>query len=218
MNHWLKLVILGVSATAVLATGTAAIASIGGPDGIISGCPQTNSGSIRVIDNQAGQACRKPETAVNRNQRGPVSPRGPRDPGGLVDLGSVYTSSGQGAVNLSNYTVIARLDLPAGNFLIMGKGLALNQTGQSALVACNVYRGTTLLDTADATLPQAQLIGNVSSYATIPFLATLNQATAGRVRVECIEGQGPASAPFPRISVKLAGQRVGTLVPQSSAN
>lgn len=214
INYRSKLVILGLSAAIVLATGTAALASIPGPGGVISGCRQTTSGRLRVIDSQAGQTCRSSEEALNWNQSGPAGPPGPPGPQGPAGGSSnVYTASGGDAVNPANYTVITTLNLPPGKFLITGKGLALNQTGQTVMIACNMYQGNDYVDTSDATLPQGTPFGDIFSTATIPFLATAALAEAGHVRVECIEGQGPESAPFPRINVKLAAQEVGTLVP-----
>jgi len=205
-----KLKVMALAVVLVAATGTVAGAAVPGPKGVIYACRHKNSGAVRVIDTQAGQRCRPSEKSLTWNQRGPQGPIGPRGPQGPAGgLATVYTSAGVANVSGAQYTVVTSLTLPAGRFLITGKGLATNQTAQSVLLACNMYGGTTRLDTSDATLPQSQSIGNVTSTATIPFLATFSQSAAGVVRVECI---GAGSAPFPTISIKLTAQTVGTIV------
>jgi hypothetical protein len=65
------------------------VAAIPGSDGAIQGCYKQNSGDLRVVES-AGD-CRKSETAIQWNQKGPVGPQGPAGeqgpPGPLPDVG-----------------------------------------------------------------------------------------------------------------------------------
>jgi hypothetical protein len=49
-----------------------AVAAIPDEVGMIHGCVKT-SGDLRVIDSEAGQTCKRGETALNWNQRGPAT-------------------------------------------------------------------------------------------------------------------------------------------------
>jgi hypothetical protein len=228
-----KLLKVALVATLVGATGSAAIAAIPGSGGVISGCRDVKSGALRVIDAEANASCKSTERALDWNQTGPQGPQGPvgaqgatgpqgatgaqgepgpagpqgmqGEPGGLSE---VYAAAGSASVDGANYRTITSLDLPAGSYLVSGKALVHNQQDRSAVVACNLYRGSTHLDTADATLPQPQIIGGVDSYDTIPFLASLVQTEGGQVRVECISAN---AVPGILVSVKLAAQTVGTV-------
>lgn len=127
----------------------------------------------------------------------------------------MYWSQGNANVNPSNYIVITKLQLPAGAFEINGKAILINQTGQTDVVACNMYADVfTHLDTTDATLLAPSIIKDFS-YATIPLLGTVDLAKAGQVRVECISTAVPASPPGVHVAVKLVAQEVGEVVKQS---
>ena len=67
---------LGVSASAV---AMAAIPDAG--SGVITGC-RTNNGALRLIDAEAGDSCRGPETEVSWNHTGPQGPQGLQGPAG----------------------------------------------------------------------------------------------------------------------------------------
>jgi hypothetical protein len=74
-------------AAAVLAGTGIAYASIPDSGGTIHGC-YSKSGSLSVIDTDAGQACAKGETALNWNQTGPQGPAGPAGPAGPSTAGA----------------------------------------------------------------------------------------------------------------------------------
>lgn len=59
-----------------LLLGAVALAAIPGAGGVITGCYDTKSGALRVIDAQAGKACSKSETQLTWNQVGPQGPKG----------------------------------------------------------------------------------------------------------------------------------------------
>ncbi len=84
------------------------------------------------------------------------------------------------------------LDLPAGTFLLTGKGQALNQQETSDVVSCNVYSSLGQhLDSSTATVPRASLI-ETGSYGTLAFNRAVELPTPSTIRVECIDGDGTA--------------------------
>jgi hypothetical protein len=234
-----KAAIVALATVAVLATGSVAVAAVPAADGLITSCRTLSSGSLRVIDAEAGATCKSTEKKLTWNQTGPQGPAGAQGPkgdpgqqgapgpkgadgatgpqgepgpagpagtpGGLSD---VYTSSGNASIDGSNYTVITALNLPAGKYLVNGWGMSLNQQEQSAMVSCNMYdnRGNHL-GTSDATLPAPSIV-DTNSYATVPFLATVNLPDPGQVRVECIVGNAVAGI---QQDVKLTALTVGDI-------
>jgi hypothetical protein len=66
-------VAVGVGSATILIAG-AAFASVPGYDGVINGCRNNSTGSLRAIDSKA--RCRPGETALNWNNRGPAGARG----------------------------------------------------------------------------------------------------------------------------------------------
>jgi hypothetical protein len=66
-------VAVGVGSATILIAG-AAFASVPGYDGVINGCRNNSTGSLRAIDSEA--RCRPGETALNWNNRGPAGARG----------------------------------------------------------------------------------------------------------------------------------------------
>jgi Collagen triple helix repeat (20 copies) len=78
----------------LVAAGGVSLASI--PDSkthVISGCYSHRTGTLRVIDAQAGQHCQRSEAALSWNQTGPAGSRGPKG-----DTGSPGPAGLQGAV------------------------------------------------------------------------------------------------------------------------
>jgi hypothetical protein len=97
-------IILAISAVA-LASARIALASIPGPNGVITGCYNAR-GILRVIDVQNGQSCTNGETQLTWGQTGPVGPVGPVGPTGSVgptgpkgDTGAVGPQGPSGVVN-----------------------------------------------------------------------------------------------------------------------
>jgi type VI secretion system secreted protein Hcp len=72
---------VGIPTVAALGAGSAiAVAAIPGDDGTIDGCYSQANGSLRVVEN--ADECRKSETAIKWNQRGPAGPQGIPGPAG----------------------------------------------------------------------------------------------------------------------------------------
>jgi hypothetical protein len=73
--------VIAVSAIIGGATTTAVLAVIPDGGGIIHSCRSTLTGTLRVIDSEAGETCRASEVALNWSQTGPQGPQGePGDP------------------------------------------------------------------------------------------------------------------------------------------
>jgi hypothetical protein len=70
-----------LSSLLVIVAATAAIASIPDSEGVIHGCYQQKTGSLRVIDSSAA-TCRPHEVAIEWNRTGPQGPAGPQGPVG----------------------------------------------------------------------------------------------------------------------------------------
>jgi hypothetical protein len=71
------------AASAIIVTGVIAYASIPGANGVISGCRNTTTGDLRVIDAEAGDKCdTRTEVPLNWSQTGPEGPQGPAGPQG----------------------------------------------------------------------------------------------------------------------------------------
>ncbi len=70
--------------TAVVAgtVGTAIATIPSTPDGVITGCYSAKDGSLRVIDKQAGDSCKKKEIEVSWNQKGATGDPGATGPTG----------------------------------------------------------------------------------------------------------------------------------------
>jgi hypothetical protein len=113
---------LGVSF--VLLSSGVVLASIPDSSGIINGCYNKASGSLRVID-AASDTCRPSETAISWNQTGPQGPVGPQGPAG--PQGPPGSSQGTVAYSLATFVCGAGHDggvvdpsLRLGNGLITG--------------------------------------------------------------------------------------------------
>jgi hypothetical protein len=68
-------------AVLVIAAGVA-YGMIPDASGVIHSCYTTSNGALRVIDTDAGGACKKGETSLNWNQTGPQGSTGPQGPAG----------------------------------------------------------------------------------------------------------------------------------------
>lgn len=91
-------IVLGFIASMSLIGGIA-YATIPDSSGVFTGC--VRNGTLRVIDFEAGQRCRGPETRVTWNQTGPQGPEGPPgdDSRGCGDI----TDSIVGTWDVTNY-------------------------------------------------------------------------------------------------------------------
>jgi hypothetical protein len=78
MNRFLPAVL---GAAAVAAAGSIAWATVPDAEGVFHACVK-KSGQLVLIDPDAGEACKKNETAASWNHAGPSGPAGAQGPGG----------------------------------------------------------------------------------------------------------------------------------------
>src|SRR6266542_2473765 len=95
-----RAVVLAVVA-ALAATGTIAWATIPDAAGVVHGCYQKVNGQLRVIDLDAGQACRPSEVAISWSETGPPGPPGPQGP-----QGPTGPAGPAGPAGVSGYEVV----------------------------------------------------------------------------------------------------------------
>jgi hypothetical protein len=100
-----------------------------------------------------------------------------------------YTKAGGATTVNSAYTPIVELSLPAGKYLVTGRGTVQNQQALTDTVSCNVYAGTTAqaVDANTTTVPSGE-------YGALAFSGVAILATSGTLWVECIatvQGTGP---------------------------
>ena len=114
-----------------VALGGVAYSSIPDPMGVIHGC-YTNSGrTLKVIDST--ESCLGTETALNWNQQGPAGPAGATGPAGAQGPEGppgqppAFTKSVIKATVPDNigFVEIARLNVPAGRYVVIAKAVAL---------------------------------------------------------------------------------------------
>jgi hypothetical protein len=108
----------------VVALGGVAYSAIPDASGVIHGCYQART--LRVIDSAAN--CDPGETALNWNQQGAPGPQGPAGPQGPPGQPPAYTKSVAKVTvpdGNTGFVEIARLDVPAGRYVVIAKALAL---------------------------------------------------------------------------------------------
>ena len=107
---------IGIPTVAALGAGSAiAVAAIPGDDGTIDGCYSRATGNLRVVE--SADDCRKAETAIKWNQRGPAGPQGlpgpagPKgDPGPAGPAGNSAILVGGEALNAGTADAFLKLD------------------------------------------------------------------------------------------------------------
>lgn len=88
--------LVGLGVGAAIITGSVAYASIPDPSGAVHGCYDKLLGTLRVIDDGAGQSCLPTENAISWNQNGPQGIPGAQGPAG--DAGPTGPQGAQGDV------------------------------------------------------------------------------------------------------------------------
>jgi hypothetical protein len=140
-------IVLGAAALlAVAAVAGAAIPD--SDDGEIHGCYQKNQGQLRVIDAQAGQACRASEEPLVWNQQGVQGEPGPRGPS---DAFSRW-NNGELAADTLAAPRLLELSVPDGNFATTATAIARNAGAASVVVTCQTMHPSGDFDIAQATL------------------------------------------------------------------
>jgi hypothetical protein len=122
----------------MVALGGVAYSSIPDASGVIHGCYTTQgSRTLRVID--SAESCLGSETALNWSQQGPAGPtgpagaQGPQGAQGPPGQPPAFTKSVAKVTVAADvgFAEVARLDVPAGRYVVIAKALALASGSQS---------------------------------------------------------------------------------------
>ena len=107
---------IGLALVALLVGGTAALATIPGTGGVISGCYAKRDGALRVID--ASTSCKSGESALNWNQAGPQGPQGQQgQQGAQGPQGQTGPQGPQGPAGVSGYELVtSQFDVAANSW------------------------------------------------------------------------------------------------------
>jgi hypothetical protein len=191
------------------------------PDGkgVIHGCVAAG-GSLRVVDSDAGDACRPGETALDWNQQGapglpgPAGASGPHGlPGaqGPAGVATTYARSVGGPVALKNQPkTIATITVPRGTYAVFAKAVAeTTQPGYTCPSGTDVFLcvlthnerrlastmvGCTASAGAASDLARANLIAGANSLNAAQTVTASVVETVGadsnKVRLRCLEYGG----------------------------
>jgi len=184
--------VLGAAALfAVAAVAGAAIPD--SDDGEIHGCYQTNQGQLRVIDAQAGQACRPSEESLAWNQEGVQGEIGPRGPS---DAFSRWHDLELPADTLAAPRLL-ELAVPDGNFATTATAIVRNAGAAPALITCQTMHPSGDFDLAQATLAPAGQAGDRQTLAMNPVGSSDGPGT---VWLDCADGGGSVMASWMKIT------------------
>lgn len=104
------------SVALIVSLAGVAYATIPGGDGVIHSCYANDTGAIRVIDQDQGQACDpNTETALDFNQTGP---QGPAGPGAQYFKGSVGLGQSRDIVYVAGVTLNVACDSSTGKVFV----------------------------------------------------------------------------------------------------
>jgi hypothetical protein len=124
-------------------------------------------------------------------------------PPSKVVVGVTYTKADGNTTTNAVYTHIVELNLPAGKYLIGGRGTVNNQQALTDTVSCNVYTGAfTPVDANSTTVGSGE-------YGALAFSGIATLSTAGVVWVECI---AIAQAPGPFTSARLTATTAADVI------
>lgn len=96
-------------------------------------------------------------------------------------VGTAYTKAGGVTTTNGVYTQVVEISLPAGKYIVTGRGTINNQQALTDTVSCNVYAGTIgqHVDANTATVPSGE-------FGALAFNGVATLAAAGTLWVECI--------------------------------
>jgi hypothetical protein len=92
--------LLVVGAVSLLAAGLG-YAAIPGANGVISGCYDSKTGALRVLDREGGASCDSKEASLEWNRTGPQGPQGQSGPQGSPGTAEAYARIGWNAATSS---------------------------------------------------------------------------------------------------------------------
>jgi hypothetical protein len=152
--------VVGVSATALLAGGVAVAAIPATGTGLISACRLKATGALRVIDTQAKQKCKTTERALAWKTVGAVGPRGIAGPRGATGLtGPTGATGPQGGTGLTGPQGDPGIAGPAGDPAPLSAILLL----RAGLVHATTLHSCTLPGNSSGNFSYCNFIGQSSS-------------------------------------------------------
>lgn len=188
---------LVLGAAALLAVAAVAGAAIpDSDDGEIHGCYQKNQGQLRVIDAQAGDACRASEVPLVWNQEGVQGPSGPTGPRGPSDAFSRW-HNGELAATDFNPPRLLELNVPNGNFATTGTAIVRNAGAGVATIDCATMHPSGDFDLARATLAPTGQAGDTQTLAMNPVGFSNGPGT---VWLDCFDGGGSVMVSWMKIT------------------
>jgi hypothetical protein len=193
-------------ATGILAGGLAAAAI---PDGgVINGCYQKNGGTLRVIDQAAGERCRtNAENEIQWNQDGP---RGAQGPQGLQGAQGVQGAQGPAGISTATFaqaydveladpfhasTKVVSKTLPAGNWVVIATVETVGSFDPHAVehnVTCILMNGVVPFGGGDATDRRSSDFNTTVRLLTL-MGGTVVPAGGSEISVQCYS-QGAAGS------------------------
>jgi hypothetical protein len=115
-----------------------AYATIPDAGGVIHTCYDPGNRTLRVIDTEAGEACRPQDMALSWNQAGPQGPEGPRGPSD----GYVTSLIPSNAKNLHDHSEsVLSLSLPAGDYILSASVRVDRTQPGTSTVFCDIIPG-----------------------------------------------------------------------------
>ena len=185
---------LVLGAAALLAVAAVAGAAIpDSDDGEIHGCFQKNQGQLRVIDAEAGQACRPSEESLVWNQEGVQGETGPRGPS---DAFSRWHDPELAATTLAAPRLL-ELAVPDGNFATTATAIVRNAGAAPAGITCQTMHPSGDFDLARATLAPAGQPGDTQTLAMNPVGFSTGPGT---VWLDCDDGGGDVMVSWMKIT------------------
>jgi hypothetical protein len=131
------ILLIGLLMVGAMWAARAAYATIPDTGGVIHACYDAGNRVLRVIDTEAGEACRSQETALSWNQTGPQGPEGPRGPSD----GYVTSLTGGPGIEVDQNVDVLSLSLPAGDYMLSASARVQRDRPGTSRVVCDFRVG-----------------------------------------------------------------------------
>jgi hypothetical protein len=195
-----------VVALALIALGAvpAAWAAVQNAGGMLYACASRDGGALRLLD-APRLPCADGEERVAWNRTGPVGPAGPAGPSGTA--GRLYATSG-GSLTMRQglEREVAGLSVPAGRYLLTGKGQAVSRASRAEVVSCTISDSAgRILDASSASPAQPAPGAPRWSHAALVFQGAVELPEPRTLRVACTGADGTS------VSARLAAQEVASI-------
>ncbi|HEX4323538.1 MAG TPA: hypothetical protein VHZ77_02790 [Gaiellaceae bacterium] len=200
---------------AVLVVGGIAYATIPDASGVIHGCykkgppdkkapPPPDSGALRVVDTDKGQACSNAEIPLDWNQTGPQGSQGPQGPAGPTGPSDVWSVDGYdaGLKNLPFSTpedLATTSTLPAGSYFVQAETEAENISSLSTDYVCDLVGSSSTYQETRVTS---------TDWVTVPVQTVVTLTSPDTISLQCEAANTAGSEAF---NWQLAAIKVGTV-------